>query len=72
MRVTEVVTRLMITITQWQRAALASRDDDPERGDVPGWVFVTMMSAALVGALYLVAGAELERVLREALASVIP
>jgi hypothetical protein len=26
-------------------------DDDPERGDVPGWVMVTVMSAILVVAI---------------------
>ena len=34
-------------------AALAARlrDDDPERGDVPGWVMITVMTAALVLAI---------------------
>ena len=34
-------------------AALADRlaDDDPERGDVPGWVMITVMTAALVLAI---------------------
>jgi hypothetical protein len=27
------------------------RDEDPERGDVPGWVMVTVMSAILVVAI---------------------
>ena len=27
------------------------RDDDPERGDVPGWVMITVMTAALVLAI---------------------
>ena len=27
------------------------REDDPERGDVPGWVMVTVMTAALVLAI---------------------
>ena len=26
-------------------------DDDPERGDVPGWVMITVMTAALVLAI---------------------
>ena len=41
-----------------------------ERGDVPGWVLVTVMTAGLVAALWAVAGPELERMLREALTSV--
>ena len=34
-------------------AALAHRvrGDDPERGDVPGWVMITVMTAALVLAI---------------------
>ena len=33
--------------------ALAARvrGDDPERGDVPGWVMITVMTAALVLAI---------------------
>ena len=30
-------------------------DDDPERGDVPGWVLITLMTAALVAAIWAVA-----------------
>lgn len=33
--------------TRWRR--------DPDRGDVPGWVLITIMSAGLVAALWLVA-----------------
>ena len=38
------------------RAAVAAfaarvRGDDPERGDVPGWVMITVMTAALVLAI---------------------
>ena len=34
-------------------AALAARlrEDDPEQGDVPGWVMITVMTAALVLAI---------------------
>ncbi len=45
----------------------ARRDD---RGDVPGWVLVTVMTAGLVAGLWAVAGPELERMLRQALSSV--
>ena len=41
-----------------------------ERGDVPGWVLITVMTAGLVAALWAVAGPELENMLREALHSV--
>lgn len=32
-----------------------SQSDDAERGDVPGWVMITMMTAILVAALLVVA-----------------
>lgn len=41
-----------------------------ERGDVPGWVMVTIMSAGLVVLIWGVAGDELARILRDALRSV--
>ncbi len=41
-----------------------------ERGDVPGWVLITVMTAALVAGLLAIAGPELNSMLREALASV--
>jgi hypothetical protein len=43
------------------------RDD---RGDVPGWVLITVMTAGLVGALWAVAGDRLEALLQQALSSV--
>ena len=45
----------------------ASRDD---RGDVPGWVLITVMTAGLVGALWAVAGDRLSSMLESALSSV--
>lgn len=33
----------------------APQKDDQERGDVPGWVMITMMTAILVAALLVVA-----------------
>lgn len=48
---------------QW----LLERD---ERGDVPGWVMITVMTALLVGALYAIAGPKLQSMLQAALDSV--
>lgn len=50
----------------WQRLAYGRG----ERGDVPGWVLITVMTAALVAGLLAIAGPELNRLLREALNSV--
>jgi hypothetical protein len=43
---------------------------DPEQGDVPGWVMVTVMSAALVVALLGVASPQLTSVFSDAVNSV--
>jgi hypothetical protein len=46
------------------------RKRDSERGDVPGWVLITVMTAGLVAALWAVAGPQLSQMLRDALSSV--
>jgi hypothetical protein len=57
-----LLTRLMVGLTGPRR-----RD---ERGDVPGWVLVTVMTAGLVGALYSIAKPQLGQMLTAALDSV--
>lgn len=52
------------------RTAAASRDRRGERGDVPGWVLITVMTAGLVAALWAIAGPQLAGMLRDALSSV--
>jgi hypothetical protein len=47
-----------------------NREHDGERGDVPGWVLVTLMTAGLVVALWALAGPLLENAFRQAIASV--
>ncbi|UDY22810.1 hypothetical protein [Nocardioides sp. Kera G14] len=39
----------------------------PQRGDVPGWVLVTVMTAGLVAALYTIADDQLRALLTSAL-----
>lgn len=46
--------------------------DSPERGDVPGWVMITLMSAVLVAGLLAIAGPALEGLFRAALDQVNP
>jgi hypothetical protein len=52
------------------RLARRLQHDDPERGDVPGWVLVTVMTAALVVALMAVAGPKLTSAFNKAISSV--
>lgn len=44
--------------------------DQPERGDVPGWVLITIMTAGLVAALWLVAEPLLTGLFTSAVSSV--
>ncbi|HET6825175.1 MAG TPA: hypothetical protein VFH64_04555 [Amnibacterium sp.] len=44
--------------------------DDAERGDVPGWVLVTLMTAGLVVLLWGVAGPALTNLFQQAISSV--
>jgi hypothetical protein len=62
----ETLQHALIALLTWT----GPRDRSSERGDVPGWVMVTVMTAGLVAALWAVAGPELERMLRDALGSV--
>jgi hypothetical protein len=41
-----------------------------ERGDVPGWVLITVMTAGLVVAIWQLAGKQLAQMLSDALSSV--
>ncbi|MDP9985064.1 hypothetical protein LFT44_12970 [Arthrobacter sp. FW306-05-C] len=47
--------------------SVANPSDDPERGDVPGWVMITLMSAVLVAALLALAGPALEAMFNQAM-----
>ncbi|MDQ0663758.1 hypothetical protein QFZ35_002256 [Arthrobacter ulcerisalmonis] len=44
-----------------------SASDNHERGDVPGWVMITLMSAVLVAALLALAGPALEAMFNQAM-----
>lgn len=47
-----------------------ARTGHPERGDVPGWVMITLMSAVLVAALLALAGPALEALFTQAMEKV--
>jgi hypothetical protein len=53
----------------WMWNTLARVTTSSERGDVPGWVLITLMTAGLVAALWAVAQDQLTALFHEALAS---
>ena len=56
-------------MTMWlTRMMLKLRTD--EQGDVPGWVLVTVMTAGLVTALWLIADSQLKTIFSNALSAV--
>ena len=59
-----LLTRLFLT------ALLKPRQARRDRGDVPGWVLITVMTAGLVVAIWQLAGTQLQRMLQDALDSV--
>ena len=61
--------QLNVTITCWYAALAGPRVRD-DRGDVPGWVLVTVMTAGLVAVIWGVADEQLRDLLRSALNSV--
>lgn len=55
----------------WLFCSGGSRNPDhAERGDVPGWVMITLMSAVLVAALLALAGPALEAMFNQAMDTV--
>ncbi len=60
---------IVALVTRIHSRVLAAHDD-PERGDIPGWVLITIMTAGLVTLVWGVANAQLESILRNALNSV--
>lgn len=65
MLMTVWLTSLLLRVSN----ALGVRRRD-ERGDVPGWVLITVMTAGLVAAIWAVAGPQLAQMVRDALSSV--
>jgi hypothetical protein len=72
---TRSLTRLAATAhtvayTRANTRAYSRRTDRRDRGDVPGWVLITVMTAGLVSAIWLLAGPALTSMFQEALAKV--
>ncbi len=63
--------RITLLVLATVTALLPPREDQ-ERGDVPGWVMITLMSAVLVAALLAIAGPALEGLFNQAIDQVSP
>ncbi|MBO0982106.1 hypothetical protein [Microbacterium sp. SD291] len=59
----------MTTLRRWRRSAADWMRDlaNDERGDVPGWVLVTLMTAGLVVVIWAVAGPALSALFEQAI-----
>lgn len=58
--------RWPVAMGAWMARRLGARD----RGDVPGWVLITIMTAGLVTVLWALAGDQLQTMFTEAMSSV--
>ncbi len=54
-------------LIHWRRQVAARLYEAPERGDVPGWVLVTLMTAGLVVLIWALAGEALTQVFETAM-----
>jgi hypothetical protein len=59
---------LHIRLSSWIETWIQRVGDD--RGDIPGWVLIVVMSAGLVTAIWLIADDQLTQVLNRAISSV--
>lgn len=57
-------------VAAWVDEVRSGAERRTERGDVPGWVLITVMTAGLVAGLWAIAGPQLSSMLRAALSSV--
>lgn len=55
----------------WKQIWRARLAEDTERGDVPGWVLITLMTAGLVVLIWALAGEALTQVFETAMARVL-
>lgn len=60
----------LVALRMLGRLHRLSSPDGDDRGDVPGWVLVTLMSAGLVSVLWVTAEGQLKGLLEHALSSV--
>jgi hypothetical protein len=68
--VTRTTARLAARLQVGTHAAARRWHDRRDRGDVPGWVLITVMTAGLVSAIWLLAGPTLTQMFQDALGKV--
>jgi Tfp pilus assembly protein PilX len=61
---------MFMLLTRFCLLVMKPRPARKERGDVPGWVLITVMTAGLVVAIWAIAGPQLASMLQRALDSV--
>lgn len=67
-----LLTPLTRGLTRFRSHILLRPATERSRGDVPGWVLITLMSAVLVAGLLAIAGPALERLFNQAMDQVQP
>lgn len=65
-----LTTGTTIVLTGIERRITERRITERERGDVPGWVLITLMTAGLVTVLWTLASAQLTALFTQAMDSV--
>lgn len=70
MKMQEKMGLLIFSLSMWlsdSAIGLVRKTRRDERGDVPGWVMITLMSALLVAALIAIAGPRLQDLFNQAI-----
>ena len=57
---------VMLKLEEWKKSRIFQALND-ERGDVPGWVLVVLMTTGLVTAIWTIAAPRLSAILRNSL-----
>jgi hypothetical protein len=65
-KLTEAITNLSTRISEFKRSRFYKALSD-DRGDVPGWVLVVLMTTGLVTALWTIAAPRLTAILKNSL-----
>jgi hypothetical protein len=65
-RLSALQLRVMLKLEEWKKSRIFQALND-ERGDVPGWVLVVLMTTGLVTAIWTIAAPRLSAILRNSL-----